>query len=436
MRKLPALLFKELLVLLRDPVGLAVTFLMPLAVLVVVTLVQDGAFKKVTRFTVKVALVDEDGSEVSRSLASGFAAAEGVQLFVEENGRTLDRAAARESVRQGRAQVFVVLPRGLGAASESAARDWASAPAAGQPSPSITPIETFFDPGVTGPYRLLVTLALQRLAQGKEFELDLKAWSAALPKKIAAELPDDLALPALENAQAPAYLPGHALTVAAPASAALIPEGTAAPSLLPDMVQFNVPAYTVFAMFFIVIPISTCLLRERQEGTLLRLLTMPVPPLALVTGKLLLYLAVSLLQFALMIVAGRWLLPALGTQTFELNAAVVPLLALTLCTGLAAVGFSLAVASTATSQEQAGMAGATSVVILAALGGVMVPVFFMPPVMQRLSGLTPLNWGVTAYQDLFTRSAGLPEIAGRMLLLASFGLAGLGWTWRRLFRKA
>jgi ABC-2 type transport system permease protein len=163
---------------------------------------------------------------------------------------------------------------------------------------------------------------------------------------------------------------------------------------------------------------------------------MPVRPLAIIAGKLLLFLAVSLIQFALMMAAGRWLLPALGTQAFTLAASPLALVVLTICTGFAAVGFALAVASTATSQEQAGMVGATSVVILAALGGVMVPVFFMPPVMQQLSGLTPLNWGVTAYQDLFTRSATLGDIQGRVLLLAAFGCVGLAWSWRRLFKQA
>jgi ABC-2 type transport system permease protein len=82
------------------------------------------------------------------------------------------------------------------------------------------------------------------------------------------------------------------------------------------------------------------------------------------------------------------------------------------------------------------MAGSTSVVLLAALGGVMVPVFFMPPVMQKLSGFTPLNWSVTAYQDLFTRGATLADIQGRLLLLAAFGASGLAWAWHRLFRRA
>lgn len=440
MTKLPAMLRKELLVLLRDPVGLVVIFLMPLAVLLVITLVQDGAFKKVTQFSVKAALVDEDRSATSQALAQGLAAAEGVHVLTEIAGVPLHRASARDLVSKGEAQVFVVLPKGLGQASAEAARAWVntSAPAAQPlPAPPAPPlIETYFDPGVSGPYRMLVTQALQRLAQGIEFRLAMEAWGNALPEEIKKHLPPAVVLPDLKPAiRPPAFRAGHALAVAPPANATR-GTGGGPVALLPDMVQFNVPAYAVFAMFFIVIPVSTCLLRERHEGTLTRLLTMPVRPATILAGKLTVFLGVALIQFCLMLAAGHWLLPALGTPMFVLSASLPALAALTLGTGFAAVGFALAVASTATSQEQAGMAGATSVVIMAALGGVMVPVFFMPPVMQHLSGFTPLNWSVTAYQDLFARGASLADIQGRLLLLTGFGCAGLAWSWRRLFKRA
>jgi len=119
--KLPAILRKELLVLLRDPVGLAVIFLMPLAVLLVVTLVQDGAFKKVSSFSVKVALVDEDQSDASRLLAQGLGKSNGILLQTEIDGELLQRGKASKLVRDGDAQVFVVFPKGLGEASVDAA---------------------------------------------------------------------------------------------------------------------------------------------------------------------------------------------------------------------------------------------------------------------------------------------------------------------------
>ena len=50
--------------------------------------------------------------------------------------------------------------------------------------------------------------------------------------------------------------------------------------------QQNVPAWLVFGAFFVVIPLSNTLIRERQQGTLRRLRTMPVGQGTLLVGKL------------------------------------------------------------------------------------------------------------------------------------------------------
>jgi ABC-2 type transport system permease protein len=433
MTKLPYILRKELLVLLRDRIGLAFIFIMPLAVLIVVTMVQDGALKSVSKFQIKAALVDEDDSEVSRSLATALAQADGMQLITETHGRPLNRTEASELIRRKQVQVFIVFPKDLGRQAAAAAKNWAE----GKESQRAPAIETYFDPGISGGYQAIVHIALQNLAQGKEFELGMREWASAMPRKLADLMPEGTILPRPQGkVPLPEFRAGHAISVAQPANATITPQaGDSQAARLPSMSQFNVPAYAVFAMFFIVIPISSCLLRERNESTLTRLLTMQVRPDEMIAGKLLTYLGISLVQFCMMLAAGLWLLPLLGTAPFILNADPFALFALTMTTSLAAVGFALALASTATSTEQSAMIGSTSVVMFAALGGVMVPVFFMPPVMQQISSFTPLNWAVTAYQDLFTRGATIGDIATRMLLLASFGSVGVAWSWHRLFQR-
>lgn len=50
--------------------------------------------------------------------------------------------------------------------------------------------------------------------------------------------------------------------------------------------------------------------------------------------------------------------------------------------GWLVIGFGIAIGTVAKTQEQSAPFGATAVVILAAIGGVWVPVFMMPRVMQ------------------------------------------------------
>ena len=56
-------------------------------------------------------------------------------------------------------------------------------------------------------------------------------------------------------------------------------------------VQQSVPAWLIFGMFFVVIPIAGVLIQERNDGTLTRLATFGVSPGALLGGKLLAFMS-------------------------------------------------------------------------------------------------------------------------------------------------
>jgi ABC-2 type transport system permease protein len=104
--------------------------------------------------------------------------------------------------------------------------------------------------------------------------------------------------------------------------------------------------------------------------------------------------------------------------------------------GLAAVGFGLLVGSLWSRQAPAAMFGAIFVVIMAALGGLMVPVFLMPRVLRAISVCSPLGWGLDAFHDVFARGAGLRQVAPDMLLLLAFFVAATAVSVMVLKRRA
>ena len=108
----------------------------------------------------------------------------------------------------------------------------------------------------------------------------------------------------------------------------------------------------------------------------------------------------------------------------------MPLVVISLCCSLAACGYGVLLGSVCTSLEQASMFGSISIVITAALGGVLVPTYAMPGVMQRLSGFSPLNWGLTAYQDVLLRGSSIVQISGDLFRLLAFFLVLLLISWR------
>src|SRR5207249_9808052 len=90
--------------------------------------------------------------------------------------------------------------------------------------------------------------------------------------------------------------------------------------VVPTPLQQTVPGWSLFAMFFIVVPLAGSFLRDRQEGTLRRLGTYPVSRAAIVLRTLLPYLRVNVLQFAAILAIGLFVVPALGDLSLQLGA--------------------------------------------------------------------------------------------------------------------
>jgi len=74
----------------------------------------------------------------------------------------------------------------------------------------------------------------------------------------------------------------------------------------------------------------------------------------------------------------------------------------------------------AKTQEQSAPFGSTAVVILAAIGGVWVPVFAMPKVMQYISKASPMSWGLEAFYDVLLRNGSLLTILPQLGYLFLF----------------
>ena len=65
---------------------------------------------------------------------------------------------------------------------------------------------------------------------------------------------------------------------------------------VPSTTQHNVPAWALFAMFFIVIPMSGSMIKEREEGSMIRIYTMPVSYLTIFMSKVSIYTVVCVIS--------------------------------------------------------------------------------------------------------------------------------------------
>lgn len=103
----------------RDRVAQALTFLLPIVFFSIFATVFAGQGDDQTS-RIRVAVVDEDGTDFSRRIVEGLRQEAGLRVRTtttsEANAPVLDRTAAERIVKNGDVPVAVIVPRGLGAA--------------------------------------------------------------------------------------------------------------------------------------------------------------------------------------------------------------------------------------------------------------------------------------------------------------------------------
>jgi ABC-2 type transport system permease protein len=170
----------------------------------------------------------------------------------------------------------------------------------------------------------------------------------------------------------------------------------------------SMPGFTVWFAFFIVGSISSSLLKEREEGTLRRLLAAPIPSSAIILGKMLAFLVIAVLQVVVLF--------SVGNLAFDMPLGSSPLgLALvTLAVGLAATSLGMMVAALAGSARQADGVGMVLGFVLAGLGGCLAvgltPLYRMEGPLGVASRLTPHAHALEAYRRLMLEGGGVIDV--------------------------
>jgi ABC-2 type transport system permease protein len=194
----------------------------------------------------------------------------------------------------------------------------------------------------------------------------------------------------------------------------------------PNPLQNSIPAFTLFAMFFIVIPLAGSIINEKSHGTFDRMRILPVSIISIISARILLFIAVCFLQFVFLMIIGKYLMPLFGDlSSISMNVNVPALIAAFISSSLAAIGFGIAVGTFSTTHGQAATFGSVMVVILALLGGIFVPIHMLPATIISVSLVSPLRWGTDAFLGVFSQLEDLRGIWKEVCLLFSFFLLSL-----------
>lgn len=418
MTRLWAATIKEILVLLRDRAGLAVLFAMPLGLVIIMAVVQDAPFRDYTEQQIPVLFLNNDGGEVAQLVRQGL---KNSGVFIPSdslNEQPVAEAALRESVRKGDYQLGIIIPEGTTAAMQQKVDALVNQTLAGL-MPNETARDTnslsdtleivlVVDPTAKSAFRNSIRSSIGQFLEKVESDMLVRTFSRELQQLtgVANEVK-------LEG--------GSVITI----RESLAAKTELAGEVAGNSVQHNVPAWTIFAMFFIVIPMATNMLRERDSGTMQRLRVMSGSLAHYFGGKLLAYLLVCTAQMVLMVLVGMFFLPQLGLDALSLGAQPFALIPAALVISVAAISFGMLMGASFRTHQQALVTGIVSVVILAALGGIWVPLQIMPETLQHIGGLSPLAWSFDAFNVVFLRGGGFAELLPHIVPLFCFAMVSL-----------
>lgn len=415
MRKYLFAFRKEWLLLIRDKAGLALLFVMPMALIIISSLMQEFGWNSVTKeLTIDVLFVDNDKDSLSFQIYKGISKSESFIVVDSMNGKPLTESAAKIAVTTGKYMIAIIIPEGATETLRMNVKLMVAKTLAGfgMYNPALlnnlrlkdsVNIAVYFDPTVKKAFKTALLGGIKAINYKAESEMVFRTFTQEIAIQMPMYKPPKVAYE--EVLQFKEYFPSYRTR-----------------DIIPNSVQHNVPAWTIFAMFFIVIPLTQSLIKEREEGSLFRLLTLPVNYMNLLMAKVGVYLIVCIIQTMLMLLTGVLLIPLFNLPMLDLGNEYLALVVMTVAVAMAAVGFGLMIGTISKTHQQAAAFGSIAVIILAAMGGLWVPLYLMPPIMRQLSEISPLNWAITGYYNIFLRGGNVMHILPEVFRLFLFFL--------------
>ncbi|GAB2986771.1 ABC transporter permease [Mucilaginibacter puniceus] len=423
MFKLWATIKKDVRILLRDKVGISLMFVMPIILVVVVTSIQNSTFQLVNKNRLPILIANQDTGQSSKQLLTAIGE---IGMFkVTELPKNSNPKAIADAMHRQDAMLGITIPANFSAkvkekADNVSGRALTSFGLEGDTTKktvgNVEPLTLYYNPILQESLRLSVKGALQSALQMVESRETLRTLYFALNET---ELPADMEKDMLDN---------RTVINEEPVSK----DGTLQ---TPNATQHNVPAWTIFAMFFVIMSLGGSVVREKVSGSFIRLKTLPTNYAVGLLSKQLTYLGVTMLQALVIFGIGIWLFPFLGLPALNLPADLSALIITTIICGWCAVSYAICVGVFSQTQEQANGFGAVSIVILAAVGGLMVPSFAMQGTFRSAANLSPMHWCLEAYYSLFLQGGKLADVMNNLIPLFAITLVIQFITWLGLKRK-
>lgn len=398
----------------RDRAALALTFILPIVFFSIFAMIFGGATTSSgpsKSRPLKVLVVDQDRSEVSRRLVDSLREQEGlaVSTSMKDDGgldvTEISRDAAKQAVREGKFEAAVVIPDGFDERFGDFAQQGATVDLIYNPA---NPVAEFAVSGMlqasafTASPDILFDKGMESLT---EFGGELTPAQRLAVTTIKGFLRNGL-LPDRNNGdggggggegagESAAAFRGLIAVNAENARAA--DDTAAAASNATPMVPYYAAGIGVMFLLFSMAGAAGSILEEEETGALERLLMSQATLSTVLAGKWLFFALIGVVQVALMFIFAS---VVFGLDLWTANH-LVGFLIIASITAFAASAFGLLLATVCRSRAQLSGLSTIVILIMSALGGSMVPRFFMPEFMKMFSRFTFNGWALDGFLAVF-----------------------------------
>ncbi|MDG1874271.1 MAG: ABC transporter permease [Mariniblastus sp.] len=377
----------------------------------------------------RICIVDQDNSSLSQKFIESFQQNESVELK-----EMADLETARESVRKGQRVAMLVLTEGFG---ETAGVFWGEAPT----------IQIGADPSRAAESAMLQGFVMEAIGSlaGSRFQ-DQDLMNDFLEKS-RQDLEDNESISVANRLLMKTFLGSvEGMVESIDALQTESDESSAAPGGEEGFQFANIEAIDVTrtidpksqrgqvmkmksrwdvsfpqAMMWGVLAccagFAISIAQERTQGTLTRLQVAPVSKFEIIGGKALACFISVIAVIALMTVLGIQL--GMRPKNFPL------LILAAVCVSFCFVGIMMVMSVLGKTEQSVNGAGWAINMVMAMLGGCMIPVMFMPQFMQSLSVVSPIRWAILSIEGAIWRDFSFTEMLLPCGILLAIGASGV-----------
>ena len=416
---------KDLRILFRDRLGAFFILVFPILMGLFFGLIMGGNSGGSTA-AMRIVVVDQDQSEMSRKFIESLKKNEAVSIELA------NLEWARDGVRKGSRIGLVVLPKGFG---DTAGILWSTPP---QIQLGIDP-SRLAEAGMIQGFVMeaMGSLVGERFRQPKQFkpliedakkQLDADNEVNPLTRRLMSNyfqsletLMDSMAgIQVAEDSELSLKTGGNfqfADIQSLDISREIDPNSQAGQlQKLRSRWDISFPQAMMWGVLGCVAGFSISVARERTLGTMVRLQVAPLSRFQILAGKALACFIAVIGVIGMLTLLGM----GLGMRPANFMALAVAAISIAICF----VGIMMTLAVLGKTEQSVSGIGWAANMVMAMLGGAMIPVMFMPAFLQSASVVSPITWSILAIEGAIWRQYTMAEMVFPCLILIGIGATG------------